>query len=1832
LTATDKEHIKRLKEGTFKDHELEFTGLNSKGELTGTDIMTGIEYNIARKDIQHLDLEHTFFDALEIRKDFKNAINPKVKGNLNDISETADMFLTQMTKDVNQGDVYYNDSLVDIANGLRTGMFAEESMYVNPNVFPKSNMPTLFANLLKGLKQSKNSPILKGLRDSGVLSPEVDTWIRLTDLIEQSGMSTDKAVDIFNMLDALTEPSPYNKLHPSQRNQSIAYQMVSAASAIRLEMMAGRLLDPAKKGNLIKEGFTKKQIEDKLQEVINTAWMIKASDLAKQKSGKELAQPDFNVHEAIKRYKEDYLPYMGEKRLKNKKHIDMFEEIFSHMLLSNISAGKQKVEAFYKDMNKNLNFGFGKEGETPLGKLDVNTRKIKDRDGKLETLAEHLGYYGFQPKYIERRLNAIEKMLKQGGIDPSNNQALEMYSSLINVSRMTMLERPNLMKSDSIPFIHKQNFIKGLRDMVDYGMVKNLKSPEGREAVVIEVDRSPIEFESAIKKALRGSEKSLFIPKDINIGKEQGINKIEYDPKGKPKIIPIKTRDNKKELFITDAESIEFVAEVIKNQKSDLSLNQNIKDSIVAYINQLSPEQRIKWLDRKGSAPLNIVDLTRDIDLSNSVINEVQFEQLKRFIDIIDKNPRIAETVEGLFAQFGVDIGISGKPYVGKTIALMNGNDLRMFNNMLEDLYLKPNNMYQKFKKWTTDRKIKLEKGKKIERPTNWLDRAYFYFFTEHVGKKYLEPREMLEHQVQEQIIEDKIEGKVVIGKRTYIAPTNSIELVRRQVDESRKFSAAFQDFFQRDLKERFRELDVEGPLKEYMDEMMEIAVDYRVYDNGEYGGRKNFYKPESLKMFEEAFSRSQKRLQEIMKKHPTFEIKDIASGAGKRKPITPEALVQLLNKKITDTYQLFVDQLITKGMELDKDGKEYKFSKKTLDSVMHTYTDSNGVRYQFINYKEINRRYKKQQHGITDITEALMAPKGSKAEKNIIGMNELLMYRYEYELLNYVKDKFPEFDPAIESTHTPEILNFVKSFRKALPMESSLMSLITKNGKADPYWHFQGHLDFKKNQTNIDAWIERSIAAEWIDISNKSKEQMAQQYKVLLVGQVTNPNTGRVWTIGEVRKLILSDYAKGLGQSLQRFQQEGAGWSDTMASFVQGHKPAIGGTRVGAQMARSQSIMPGYSKSKDVLEIYAKNMTKAYTDNLAGLRGTMVIDKFIETNAIKDIDHTMAWSNWMRDQLQTMLNLPTFRSLDINGIKKSEVKVLKDFIDLKLEKKDKLPYKHRRFLQLVEDYIAPDYHWYQTIGNKLEGRELRNAIQEHRMERAIELSNTKNINKIKRFGTMYNFTSDESAVNFLRTQEERIGRLFGYEEGQFSIFKELRGPKKVATGAGGIEIKVSEEARRISLARKVKAFSNLEGKFEMLSLLFHPKTMLANFYGGGTNIYADTGWEHFKNSMSEKYLLNEVFGDATFKHSFIDPKSGKRKTENRNFRNMGDIEAWLAKEGMLEGMYLEEAGINKNFQTANQRKFAKEVIRKMFGRINESPELANNASELDKVRNATILELGKKYNIDDAVMKFGSYFMRVSEIKLRRTAALAHYLNARRAFEPLTGELAFDSPVLLEVARRGIIASQYVYHSAFRTAYSNTSLGRVMTRFHPYAWNSVKRRRALYKQGKYSEWFNDTTSTQVAQRQLTADMMSMAMAIIYAGTIFEYALSPPMSWMQDTAQWLFGDAQERERAFFSQWPTTAAAPLQIITPPIGRFVLPPLKSLITNDWDNFVQYNLATFAPGGRMIRDIYRTQKNPEMAVDYLTGIPVHRIGQKVKKNRADRIEDNEESQEYE
>ena len=179
------------------------------------------------------------------------------------------------------------------------------------------------------------------------------------------------------------------------------------------------------------------------------------------------------------------------------------------------------------------------------------------------------------------------------------------------------------------------------------------------------------------------------------------------------------------------------------------------------------------------------------------------------------------------------------------------------------------------------------------------------------------------------------------------------------------------------------------------------------------------------------------------------------------------------------------------------------------------------------------------------------------------------------------------------------------------------------------------------------------------------------------------------------------------------------------------------------------------------------------------------------------------------------------------------------------------------------------------------------------------------------------------------------------------------------------------------------------------------------------------------------------------------------------------------------------------------------------------------------------------------------------------------------------------------------------------------------MTRFMPYAWNSIKRRYNLYKDAEVVEWINEVNATKKFQRQFTLDLMSLALGNIFIASIFEYALSPPMNWMQDTASLLFGDEREKERAFFSQYPHPILAPLQIVTPPIGRFVILPITAILNGDMENFTKYQLATYFPFGRLARDAYRSVQSPAMAPDFLTGFPLHQVAT-LRKNHIQSLEE--------
>ena len=122
--------------------------------------------------------------------------------------------------------------------------------------------------------------------------------------------------------------------------------------------------------------------------------------------------------------------------------------------------------------------------------------------------------------------------------------------------------------------------------------------------------------------------------------------------------------------------------------------------------------------------------------------------------------------------------------------------------------------------------------------------------------------------------------------------------------------------------------------------------------------------------------------------------------------------------------------------------------------------------------------------------------------------------------------------------------------------------------------------------------------------------------------------------------------------------------------------------------------------------------------------------------------------------------------------------------------------------------------------------------------------------------------------------------------------------------------------------------------------------------------------------------------------------------------------------------------------------------------------------------------------------------------------------------------------------------------------------------------------------------------------------------------SLFENVLPAPLSYFKETSEWLFGDENERNKAFFGMYPTKIA-PLQLITPPIARGPLSALKQFTNDDYTGFTDYTMYTLLPFGRIARDISpyapgNIITNPYRMVEKFTGFPYGQLQGEVSKKR--------------
>ena len=185
---------------------------------------------------------------------------------------------------------------------------------------------------------------------------------------------------------------------------------------------------------------------------------------------------------------------------------------------------------------------------------------------------------------------------------------------------------------------------------------------------------------------------------------------------------------------------------------------------------------------------------------------------------------------------------------------------------------------------------------------------------------------------------------------------------------------------------------------------------------------------------------------------------------------------------------------------------------------------------------------------------------------------------------------------------------------------------------------------------------------------------------------------------------------------------------------------------------------------------------------------------------------------------------------------------------------------------------------------------------------------------------------------------------------------------------------------------------------------------------------------------------------------------------------------------------------------------------------------------------------------------------------------------------------------------------------------FAQTSLGKVMSRFQLWSWNSVRFRNDVDRMAQRYGYAEGTPAYERMRRTMQIDLFALSLSSVFMYSLFESALPAPWNWFQDTAEWLFGDEKERDRTFFGAWPS-AVAPLQMVTPLFARPLPNIFKGLVDEDWSKLSEYTIWTMFPMGRIARDIAGPNnllENPIRGVEKLTGLPYLQFHRQVVEQR--------------
>lgn len=178
-----------------------------------------------------------------------------------------------------------------------------------------------------------------------------------------------------------------------------------------------------------------------------------------------------------------------------------------------------------------------------------------------------------------------------------------------------------------------------------------------------------------------------------------------------------------------------------------------------------------------------------------------------------------------------------------------------------------------------------------------------------------------------------------------------------------------------------------------------------------------------------------------------------------------------------------------------------------------------------------------------------------------------------------------------------------------------------------------------------------------------------------------------------------------------------------------------------------------------------------------------------------------------------------------------------------------------------------------------------------------------------------------------------------------------------------------------------IRDWSNMEAKWELASLLAHPKSSVTNIFGGSIHTIENVGFGAFLKGRSIKFL----------------------KRINPEWNTLKDVEKWVIEKGVLPSFLVHELGLNSQFKGKNVEKIVEDLTKALVGK--------------DKIDRKSIREIAQKNALTESAVDFASKFMSVPERMLRRDAFMAHYVRAWQRFGGAIKDP--NHPFLIEMAKK---------------------------------------------------------------------------------------------------------------------------------------------------------------------------------------------------------------------